>query len=80
MPSLHTVTAVQHGLICWVLPETPSARVGQLRADVDPVVAAEMIYGPPFYRWLLRIGDLDEGYRDRLIEQVLAGLVVGTSS
>lgn len=47
---------------------------GQLDAVVDAELAAELLFGPVFHRWLLRTGPLDESYADRLVDAVLSGV------
>lgn len=47
---------------------------GQLDAVVDAELAAELLFGPVFHRWLLRTGPLDEAYADRLVDAVLSGV------
>ncbi|MFX4294454.1 TetR/AcrR family transcriptional regulator [Streptomyces bohaiensis] len=47
---------------------------GQLREDVDLRLAAEMLTGPFFQRWLARRGPLDHDFTDALVDTVLAGL------
>ncbi|NJP66073.1 TetR/AcrR family transcriptional regulator [Streptomyces spiramenti] len=52
-----------------------SAReAGQIRDDVDLRLAAEMLTGPFFQRWLARRGPLDHAFTDALVDAVLAGL------
>jgi AcrR family transcriptional regulator len=46
---------------------------GQL-ANVDPDVAAEIVYAPLYYRWLLRLGPLTPDYADVVVDLVLSGL------
>jgi AcrR family transcriptional regulator len=47
---------------------------GQLAADVDVDLAAELLFGPLFHRWLLRTAPLDARYADALVEHLLSGL------
>lgn len=47
---------------------------GQIRGDVDLRLAAEMLTGPFFQRWLARRGPLDHAFTDALVDAVLAGL------
>lgn len=47
-------------------------RRGDVRADLDLDVAAELLLGPLFQRWLLRTGPLDDAYAD-----ALAGVLLG---
>ncbi|HEX6328876.1 MAG TPA: TetR/AcrR family transcriptional regulator [Jiangellaceae bacterium] len=48
-------------------------QAGQIR-DVDLDVAAESLYGPIYYRWLLRIGAISRQYVDTLIAMNLRAL------
>jgi AcrR family transcriptional regulator len=47
---------------------------GELRADTDPEILVDAIFGPLYYRMLLRITPLDEAYGDRLVDQVFRGV------
>jgi len=47
---------------------------GEVRADVDPEVAADLIAGPVFYRHLLSGGSLDARFRRAHVEQILHAL------
>jgi AcrR family transcriptional regulator len=47
---------------------------GQLAADVDVDLAAELLFGPLLHRWLLRTAPLDAGFADQVVEHLLAGL------
>ena len=49
-------------------------RAGQLDPGIDVDLAAELLFGPLFHRWLLRTAPLDGGYADRIVDHVLAGL------
>ncbi|MFI6316289.1 TetR/AcrR family transcriptional regulator [Nonomuraea sp. NPDC050556] len=40
---------------------------GQVRRDVDLDVVVEVLYGPFYYRWLLRTGELTTGYADDVL-------------
>jgi AcrR family transcriptional regulator len=55
-------------------------RAGQIAPSADPVLITELLYGPIFHRWLLRTAPLHEAYADQLLRQVLAGLLVRSSS
>jgi len=48
--------------------------VGQLASDIDADLAAELLFGPVFHRWLLRTGPLDADFADQVVEHLLAGL------
>jgi AcrR family transcriptional regulator len=47
---------------------------GQIDPAVDPAVAVELLFGPPFHRWLLRTGPLDDAYADALAAHVTRAL------
>jgi AcrR family transcriptional regulator len=49
-------------------------RAGQLRSDVDLEVAAELLYGPVYYRWLLRTGPTSRRYVDAVVAMTLRAL------
>jgi AcrR family transcriptional regulator len=46
---------------------------GELRADTEPEMVADLLTGPIFYRHLVSGGRLDPAYADRLVDQVLTG-------
>jgi AcrR family transcriptional regulator len=48
-------------------------RAGQLR-NVDLEVAAELLYGPVYYRWLLRTGPISRQYVDAVLAMTLRAL------
>jgi AcrR family transcriptional regulator len=48
-------------------------RAGQLR-NVDLEVAAELLYGPVYYRWLLRTGPISRQYLDAVLAMTLRAL------
>jgi len=47
---------------------------GEVGRNVDLDVAVEMIFGPVYYRWLLRLGPLDDAYADAVAGLAVAGL------
>jgi len=47
---------------------------GQLRADVDPAVAVELVIGPLYHRWLLRTAPLTPDYADTVTGLALRAL------
>jgi AcrR family transcriptional regulator len=49
-------------------------QAGQLRNDVDLEVAAELLYGPAYYRWLLRTGPISRQYADAVLAMNLRAL------
>lgn len=48
-------------------------RAGQIR-KVDLDVAAELLYGPVYYRWLLRTGPISREYVDAVVAMTLRAL------
>jgi AcrR family transcriptional regulator len=48
-------------------------RAGQLR-NVDLEVATELLYGPVYYRWLLRTGPISRQYLDAVLAMTLRAL------
>ncbi|MFF3546912.1 TetR/AcrR family transcriptional regulator [Streptomyces platensis] len=48
--------------------------VGEVAADVDVRIAAEMLLSPFSQRWLMRTGELTYDFVDTLVDQVLRGL------
>ena len=49
-------------------------QAGQLR-KVDLDVAAELLYGPVYYRWLLRTGPISREYVDAVVAMTLRALI-----
>ncbi|NEB81861.1 TetR/AcrR family transcriptional regulator [Streptomyces sp. SID14478] len=47
---------------------------GDVRADVDPVIARDLFSGPLAQRWLQSTGPLDHAYADALVEYALYGI------
>ncbi|MEE1738469.1 TetR/AcrR family transcriptional regulator [Streptomyces sp. BE147] len=47
---------------------------GQVRADVDPRVALELLIAPLTHRWLLRTLPLTHAYADAVVDHALRGL------
>lgn len=47
---------------------------GLLRSDVSPYLAADLLFGPLFYRMLIRHEPLTEDFVDRLLDCFLDGL------
>lgn len=56
---------------------TAGIRAGQVNESVDPGLAAELLFGPIFHRWLLRTGELDDAFADGVLDMVLTGLRPG---
>ena len=48
-------------------------QAGQI-TDVDLEVAAELLYGPVYYRWLLRTGPITRAYVDAVVAMTLRAL------
>jgi AcrR family transcriptional regulator len=42
---------------------------GELHPDIDPELLVDMIFGPVYYRLLLRLGSLNEKYGNELVTQ-----------
>ncbi|MQY08926.1 TetR/AcrR family transcriptional regulator [Actinomadura macrotermitis] len=49
-------------------------RAGQIRADADPVLVTELLYGAAYYRMLLTPRAVDAGHVSAVIDLALAGL------
>ncbi|MEU8101559.1 TetR/AcrR family transcriptional regulator [Streptomyces rubiginosohelvolus] len=47
---------------------------GDVRADVDPRIALELLIGPLMHRWLLRTLPLTHAYADEIVEYAVGGL------
>ncbi len=47
---------------------------GEVRADIDVEIALDHIYGPVFYRVLIRKGTLDETWANTVIDTLVAGI------
>ncbi|MGW6588218.1 TetR/AcrR family transcriptional regulator [Streptomyces globisporus] len=47
---------------------------GDVRADVDPRIALELLIGPLMHRWLLRTLPLTHAYADEIVDYVVGGL------
>ena len=47
---------------------------GELREDLDPEVAVDILYGPIYYRLLVGHAQLDEDFADALADHIFAGL------
>ena len=48
---------------------------GDLRPDVDPTVATELLVGPVYFR-LVFGGELDEAFAERVVDALMAGYAV----
>jgi hypothetical protein len=62
----------------WLAATTQRLRAaqqaGRLGDDVDLEVAAELLYGPVYYRWLLRTGPISRQYVDGVVAMTLRAL------
>ncbi|MET8172068.1 TetR/AcrR family transcriptional regulator [Streptomyces clavifer] len=47
---------------------------GELRADIDPRIALELLIAPLTHRWLLRTLPLTHAYADAIVDYALGGL------
>ena len=53
---------------------------GELREDLDPDVAVDVLYGPIYYRMLVGHGPLDKDFTDALSDHIFAGFTAGDSA
>lgn len=66
----------------WILPRRQMAREtieeairqGDLRRDINPEAAIDLLYAPVYYRLQIGTGPIDEAFVDGLYEHVMAGL------
>jgi AcrR family transcriptional regulator len=66
----------------WIIPRRRMARntierairEGDLRIDIDPEAAIDMLYAPIYYRLQIGTGPISETYTDWIFEQVMRGL------
>jgi len=49
---------------------------GEIRADVNPEVALDTLYGPVYFRLMTGHAPLTSGYADAVVETVMPGLAV----
>ncbi|MFD6275719.1 TetR/AcrR family transcriptional regulator [Streptomyces sp. NPDC060209] len=49
---------------------------GEVRADVDPRIALELLIAPLTHRWLLRTLPLTHAYADAVVDHALRGLLI----
>jgi AcrR family transcriptional regulator len=52
---------------------------GEFAADIDPELLIDSIFGPIYYRMLLRLGPLTEQFGNDLISQTLGGVRPGST-
>jgi AcrR family transcriptional regulator len=50
---------------------------GELRDDIDPEVAVDVLYGPIYYRMLVSHAPLEGDFADALADHIFSGLVAG---
>ena len=50
---------------------------GELRADVDPDAAIDLVFGPPLYRLLIGHAPLNEAAADAIVDAAMRGLAIG---
>ncbi len=53
---------------------------GEIRANIDPEVLLDALYGPLYFRLLIRHAPLTPGYADKLVSLVMSGLDVGAEA
>ncbi|MER5362601.1 TetR/AcrR family transcriptional regulator [Streptomyces sp. NPDC002785] len=53
---------------------------GQVRADIDPRIALELLVGPLTHRWLLRTLPLTHAYADAIVDYTLRGLTTSPTT
>jgi AcrR family transcriptional regulator len=61
----------------WLAATTQRLRAAQQAgqvADIDLDVAAELVYGPIYYRWLLRTGPISHHYLDAVVTMTVRAL------
>jgi AcrR family transcriptional regulator len=61
----------------WLAATTQRLRAAQEAgqvADIDLDVAAELVYGPIYYRWLLRTGPISHQYLDAVVTMTVRAL------
>jgi len=66
----------------WIMPRRRKLRTvieeamrqGDLRKDIDPELAMDMLYAPIYYRLQIRSGPLSESFVNGLLEQARKGL------
>lgn len=51
-----------------------AVETGALRADLDLEVTLDLVYGPLFYRLMMRHGRLDRAFTDAVVDAAVAGL------
>lgn len=68
----------------WIMPRRRNARAtieeairqGDLRKDIDPEAAIDLLYAPVYYRLQIGTGPINEAFVDGIFEHVMAGLRV----
>jgi hypothetical protein len=59
--------------LMWKIWERGVAR-GELRSDVDPEVAIDVLFGPAMYRLVAKHAPLDDAFADATVETAMRGL------
>ncbi|WP_069172582.1 TetR/AcrR family transcriptional regulator [Streptomyces griseus] len=63
----------------WYVTRLRAAQeTGEVRADIDPRIALELLIAPLTHRWLLRTLPLTHAYADAVVDHALRGLSAGT--
>ncbi|UKY49822.1 TetR/AcrR family transcriptional regulator [Streptomyces inhibens] len=65
---------LEPGIRVYVERLRAAQEAGEVDADIDVRVAAEMVLSPFSQRWLMRTGELTYDFVDTLVDQVLRGL------
>lgn len=50
---------------------------GEVRADVDPEVAIDVVFAPPLYRLMMGHAPLDDAAADAIVDAAMRGLALG---
>ncbi|MFI6943077.1 TetR/AcrR family transcriptional regulator [Streptomyces sp. NPDC050418] len=65
---------LEPGLQLYVARIEAAQKAGQVRAELDPRIAMELIVSPLAQRWLQRTGPLTHAYTDTVVDYALHGL------
>ncbi|MFG3119436.1 TetR/AcrR family transcriptional regulator [Streptomyces sp. NPDC048197] len=65
---------LEPGILLYVDRLRRAQEAGEVAADIDVRVAAEMVLSPFSQRWLMRTGELTHAFVDTLVDQALRGL------
>ncbi|MFJ9855828.1 TetR/AcrR family transcriptional regulator [Streptomyces sp. NPDC101150] len=69
-----TSRLMEPGIKVYVERLRRAQQAGEIAADVDVRIAADLILGPFSQRWLMRTGELTYAFVDTLVDLVLGGL------